>query len=235
MNIFLCGQKAFGAATYNMLKAEGFNVIGISSPYVSDRTGRNDRLRNCAINDGVAWMPSGTLTHFTLPANTDLIVAAHSHDFIGKKTRLRSRLGAIGYHPSLLPHHRGRDAVKWTIAMGDKVTGGSVYWLSETTDGGPLAAQEHVFVKPGDTPEELWRRELFPLGITLLKSVVNDLRNGKMVRLRQDLSIGSWEPSMERAPLIRPDVELLGAYLGEFTVVAKREHELEIGGYSNAR
>jgi hypothetical protein len=40
---------------------------------------------------------------------------------------------------------------------------------------------------------------------------------------------------MERAPLIRPDVELLGAYLGEFTVVAKREHELEIGGYSNAR
>ena len=43
--------------------------------------------------------------------------AAHSHDFIGRKTRALSRLGALGYHPSLLPLHRGRDAIRWAVHM----------------------------------------------------------------------------------------------------------------------
>jgi len=45
----------------------------------------------------------------------------------GRRTRARARVAAIGYHPSLLPLHRGRDALRWTIRDGDRVTGGSVY------------------------------------------------------------------------------------------------------------
>jgi hypothetical protein len=33
--------------------------------------------------------------------------------------------------------------------MGDAVTGGTVYWLNDAVDGGPIAAQEHVFIVPG--------------------------------------------------------------------------------------
>lgn len=97
-----------------------------------------------------------------VPDGVDLIVAAHSHAFIGRATRARAAVAAIGYHPSLLPLHRGRDAIRWTIRDGDKVTGGSVYHLTERTDGGPIAAQEHLFVPPGSTPETLWREHLAP-------------------------------------------------------------------------
>ena len=146
-----------------------------------------------------------------MPEGVDLIVCAHSHDFVGRKTRLKARLGAIGYHPSLLPRHRGRDAVRWALDMGDPVTGGIVYWLNETIDGGPIAAQEHVFAAPGETQEALWRDKLAQLGVKLTLAVLEDLSAGRIVARRQDEACATWEPSWERPPLARPDLDLIGS------------------------
>jgi methionyl-tRNA formyltransferase len=35
-----------------------------------------------------------------------------------------------------------------------------------------VLAQRHVFIRPDDTAEELWRRELAPLGVELLSQTV---------------------------------------------------------------
>lgn len=199
-----------------MLLETGHEVVGVSAPPQAEG-GREDRLWALAGDRGLPRMPSGKLDGYSLPAGVDLIVCAHSHDFVGRKTRLRAKHGAVGYHPSLLPLHRGRDAVIWTIRMGDKVTGGSVYWLSDTVDGGPIAKQQHVFVKPGESPSDLWRRALFPLGLELLRSVVDDVAKGRIVAIPQDESIATWEPSFGRAPLRRPDLPLLCAVNDETT------------------
>lgn len=45
------------------------------------------------------------------------------------------------YHPSLLPLHRGQDAVE-AATGGDKVTGGTVFHLDEGFDTGPIAFQD---------------------------------------------------------------------------------------------
>ena len=190
MNIYLCGQKYFGAEVFKALREAGHNIVGVSAP-------AEDRLRAQAESCGVPWMKSGLLSEATIPPGVDLIVAAHSHDFITEPTRLRTKYGAIGYHPSLLPLHRGKDALRWTILKEDKVAGGSVYWLSEIMDGGPIAAQEHVFVLPGDTAEELWRRDLAPLGIRLLCAVCNDIANGRIIKRVQNESIATSEPTIK--------------------------------------
>ena len=197
MNIYICGQKHFGAEVFSLLSNAGHTIVGVSAPALNGEGG-DDRLKAVAEAAGVKWMKSGLLTENTIPDNVDLIVAAHSHDFIREPTRAKTTHGAIGYHPSLLPLHRGKDAVIWTINMGDKVTGGSVYWLNEAMDGGPIAAQEHVFVMPGDTPETLWKRDLAPLGIRLLCDVCNDIAHGKIVKQVQDESIATTEPSIKK-------------------------------------
>lgn len=214
MRLFIAGQKAFGAAVLEVALRTGHQVVGVSSPLygtATDTTGAPlpDRLRAAADAAGVPWMPAGTLTAETLPQGVDLILAAHSHDFLGRRTRLRAELGAIGYHPSLLPLHRGRDAIRWALHMGDRVTGGSLYRLTDNIDAGPVIAQEHVFVRPGDTAEELWRRDLFPLGVRLFARVLQD---GWSVEdeVPQDEDLATWEPSWERAPLRRPDLFMLG-------------------------
>ena len=71
-----------------------------------------------------------------IAGGTDLIVTAHSHARISKEALAAARLGGIGYHPSLLPRHRGIAAVEWTIREGDPIAGGTVYHLADRMDAG---------------------------------------------------------------------------------------------------
>ena len=84
-----------------------------------------------------------------IPDGTDLIVAAHTHARVSDEALARSRLRGIGYHPSLLPRHRGIAAVEWTILEGDPIAGGSVYHLADGWDAGAIAAQDWCFVGEG--------------------------------------------------------------------------------------
>lgn len=223
MRVIICGQKAFGAAAFNAAREAGHEIAGVWSPALGGR-GLNDRLRARAELFGVPWHPAGTLTAETLPLDVDLIIAAHSHDFIGRRTRMQARLGAIGYHPSLLPLHRGRDAIKWALRLREPVTGGSVYWLNDETDGGPVAAQDWCFVRPGDTPTTLWERALFPMGIRLLAGVLADLTQGLVVAIPQDAALATWEPAFQQPPLRRPDLPQIGpGRLEGMRMVVERE------------
>ncbi|MDI5963302.1 formyltransferase family protein [Streptantibioticus silvisoli] len=212
MNIYISGRGAFAVQVADALLEEGHPITGVAAPRL--RQGRSDdgdasswdRLRSWAYPRSIPWTDSAELRATHVPDGVDLIVAAHSHAFIGRRTRARAAVATIGYHPSLLPVHRGRDAVRWTIRDGDKVTGGSVYHLTERTDGGPLAAQEHVFVPPGSTAQSLWREHLAPLGVRLLLRVVTDLTEGRRIEVPQDEKVATWEPAMDAPPLFKPEL-----------------------------
>ena len=54
------------------------------------------------------------------------------------------RLGTIGYHPAPLPRLRGRAPIPWTILLDEPITAGTLFWIDEGTDTGPILAQ-HFF------------------------------------------------------------------------------------------
>ena len=110
MKVLICGQKRFGRDVAELiLSRPGWSVVAASCPVRQDNL---DKLHILALNLELPVIPSGQLNADAVDrvceGGVDLIVAAHCHDFIGRKTRHRSRLGALGYHPSLLPRHRGR-------------------------------------------------------------------------------------------------------------------------------
>jgi methionyl-tRNA formyltransferase len=223
MKIYLCGQKYFGQATLDLLLLLGHQVVGVSAP-PETRDGDTDRLWRRAAALGIPLLRAGELRESTLPSDVDLIVCAHSHDFIGRKTRAKTRLGAIGYHPSLLPLHRGRDAIRWALKMNERVTGGSVYWLSDVVDGGAVAAQDWCFVRPGDTPESLWRRDLQSMGLRLFEDVLGDIGRGVLVRIPQDEALATWEPSFNPPSLMRPDLpQLTDGRAMDFQIAVTRD------------
>ena len=49
--------------------------------------------------------------------------------------------------------------------MGGQITGGTAYWLNDGANTGDIAAQDWCWVKPGDTADEPWRRDLAPHGL----------------------------------------------------------------------
>lgn len=206
----------------------GWKLVGISCPVLGPPTSSDlDKLHILALNHGIPVIPSGTLDADAVDrvcgVGVDLIVAAHCHDFIGRKTRFRARIGTLGYHPSLLPRHRGRSAIEWAIRFGEPITGGSVYWLNDVVDGGPVAAQRHVAVRPGDTAREIWARDLAPLGLDLFAEVFEALDQGRKPAIPQDHTLATWEPALDGVPALRrPDLELLPSPDNGFTTPTAR-------------
>lgn len=144
LNVVLTGSRAFGAAAADMIARRHNLTITVSPafapPYADLGAAyeqpdmRHDRLRAWATRTGTPWISAHHLNPQAIPDGTDVIVAAHSHAFIGRRTRARARLASIGYHPSLLPVHRGRDAIRWTLHDHDKITGGTIYHLTDNVD-----------------------------------------------------------------------------------------------------
>lgn len=190
MRVALVGQKWLGAEIFNLCRNRGDDVAVAAAPAA------DDRLYLAALAaGGPATVARGRVTGADIPAGCDLIVAAHAHLYIGADARAKTRLGAIGYHPSLLPRHRGRDAVRWAVHMREPITGGTVYWMDDGADSGPVAAQAWCHIRPGDTPAELWRRSLAPLGVSLIARVLDDLDAGIETREEQDPALATWEPA----------------------------------------
>lgn len=95
--------------------------------------------------------------------NTELIVLAGflsilSEDFV---KRYPNRI--INVHPSLIPSFCGDGFYglrvhEAALARGVKVTGATVHFVNEITDGGEIILQKAVKIRKGDTPEVLQKR-----------------------------------------------------------------------------
>lgn len=182
-----------------MLLAHGVEIAGVIVADGEDRLAAAARAAGLHVH--VQARPK-VIEASEIPPGTDLIITAHSHAKVTQEALKASRLGGIGYHPSLLPRHRGIAAVEWTINEGDPVTGGTIYHLAEKMDGGAIAAQEWCFVKKGETARELWERALAPLGLKLMARVIDHAKAfGSLPSKPQD------EQFATQAPRIKAPVE----------------------------
>lgn len=86
----------------------------------------------------------------------------------------------INVHPSLIPSfcgtgYYGLKVHEAALAYGVKVTGATVHYVNEVTDGGEIIAQKAVEVKPGDTPETLQRRVMEEAEWVILPAAVEQV------------------------------------------------------------
>lgn len=194
MRIVIVGQAWFGAEALHLCLHRGDHVVKVLVPASAGE--EFDRLYAAAQQAGVSAKYCGRrVSAADIPSGVDLILAAHAQAFIDDGARGATRLGALGYHPSLLPRHRGRDAVRWTIHMGDPIAGGTVYWMDDGADTGPIAGQDWCHVLPGESPAELWRRALAPMGLRLIDRALSSLDQDLIPARPQDEACATWEPA----------------------------------------
>lgn len=205
MKIGIAGSRSFGSAVANEVIMLGHDV-----PVVFAHADEDDRLwqfarwqHDCEIYENVN--EAAIRKH-----DLDLLIGAHTHDYIGQRSRKATRLGALIGHPSLLPRHRGRSSVEWTVRFRDPIAGFTWFWADKGVDTGPIAIQDWCHVDPEWSHSDLWREELFPMGIRLLEPVLKELESGGMPYTPQDNRFATFEPAMEVPSLHRPELpELL--------------------------
>jgi methionyl-tRNA formyltransferase len=196
MKITLVGSRYFGRAVLDLLLREpGIEIARVAVPTPDDRLAEGARAAgtDVYVHENPHLVPLDAIA-----PGTDLIVTAHSHARVAHDAVASARLGGIGYHPSLLPRHRGMAAVEWTVKEGDRVAGGTIYHLADKLDAGPIAAQDWVFVKKGESARELWERALAPLGLRLLLEIVRHARDeGELPATPQDEQFATRAPRLD--------------------------------------
>ena len=207
MKIFICGQKTFGKEVMKALYESGHEIVGIAPP---PQEKYKDKMVGYAMLKKIPIISDcDRLLSKDIPDGTDLIISAHSHWIISDKIIEKCKYGGIGFHPSLLPRHRGRDAVRWTIHMGDFITGGTVYRLTGKCDGGDIINQRTLFVDKEWDYHDLWR-ELFPIGVDMILESVSMIEKSTVKGWAQDERFATFEPSWDRPRLKRNELLQLG-------------------------
>lgn len=184
MKVGIVGQKWLGESIFKELSKE-LQIVFVAAPSA------DDRLAIAATSMGLRPVihGSGGLEGIGTTGKIDLLIAAHA--FVRVPAELRAAATwCIGYHPSLLPLHRGRNAVEAAIRDGDKVTGGTVFHLDESYDTGAIAFQDWCFIGKGETPMGLWRRALAPMGLELLTKSAAHLLDYGFLPAQDQESIG---------------------------------------------
>ncbi len=93
-------------------------------------------------------------------AKPDLIVLAGFMRILKDKFIKSFPNRIINIHPSLLPKFPGLQTHKKAIDAGEQISGCTVHFVNEVTDGGKLIMQARVPIIPGDTEENLAERIL---------------------------------------------------------------------------
>ena len=195
MRIILVGQGPFGEKVFEALIKQGEEVVGVFSP--PDK--RGETMKNLAEKSKVpcyrpALMKDPEVHHIFREVKPDLAILAFVTDIIPERLLTVPSLGAICYHPSLLPRHRGASGINWAIIQGDTRTGLSIFWVDRGIDTGPILLQKEVEIGPDDTTGSLYFSHLFPMGIDAMMEAVELIKKGKAPRIPQDGSKATYEP-----------------------------------------
>lgn len=115
----------------------------------------------------------------------DLIVLAGFLYVLGEKVVQAFPRRIINVHPALIPSFCGDGFYglrvhEAALKYGVKVTGATVHFVNEITDGGQIISQKAVEVKEDDTPETLQKRVMEEAEWVLLPKAVSMFCNGAL-------------------------------------------------------
>jgi len=199
MRVAIIGQQDFGKATLDAFLARGDTVAAV---FCAPEKGRPDPLR---LAGEAAGVPTHQFPKLTDPAalealraaNADVGIMAYVTQFVPQDFCNIPKFGTIQFHPSLLPLHRGASSMSWSIILGRKETGFSIFRPTDGLDEGPVIKTYAVPIEAEDTLGSLYFGKIFPMGVAGLQEVADLVVTGKAPAIAQ------YEPNAGYEGIIR--------------------------------
>ena len=123
----------------------------------------------------------------------DLIVVIGWTRLLGPELLKIPRLGAVGFHASLLPRYRGRAPVNWALINGERETGNTMFFLDEGVDTGDVIDQRRIPITDDDDCATLYEK-VAASGTAMLLEHLPALKDGRAPRISQDHSLATVMP-----------------------------------------
>jgi methionyl-tRNA formyltransferase len=181
MRVAIIGQQDFGKATMEAFLKRGDEVAAV---FCAPEKGRPDPLRLAAEAAGLKVYQFPKLTDpealdAMKAAQVDVGVMAFVTQFVPQALCDIPKFGTIQFHPSLLPLHRGASSMSWSIILGRKETGFSIFRPTDGLDEGPVILMRSVSIEDDDTMGMVYFGKIFPMGVAALVEAAELVTAGK--------------------------------------------------------
>ncbi|MDD4091295.1 MAG: formyltransferase [Smithellaceae bacterium] len=196
-------MKAIVLAYHNMgltglsaLRRHGFEIACVF-------THEDDPKENCWFGSVKDWAESRGIRCTTEPVNSpgwieeierlqpDVLFSFYYRNMVRPEVLAIPRIGAFNLHGSLLPAYRGRCPVNWVLVNGEEETGVTLHYMVEKPDAGDIVGRRAVQIDFEDTARTLYDKLCEAAG-GLLDELLPGMKKGKIPRIKQDLSQGSY-------------------------------------------
>ncbi len=207
LRIVFMGTPAFAVTILDKLVQNDYNIVGvITSP--DKPAGRGRKINKSAVKVYAEEKNLNVLQ----PTNLKAV------DFLGELAGLKANLqivvafrmlprevwempdyGTFNLHASLLPNYRGAAPINWAIINGETETGVTTFFIDDKIDTGEMILQDRVSITDNDSAGALHDKLMY-LGADLVLKTVKQIKNGKVVRTKQDFNA-----DVKSAPKIHKD------------------------------
>lgn len=165
-------------------------------------------------------------------AEPDVIFVVGWSQMVGPKLRASARRYCIGFHPTLLPALRGRAAIGWTILLGLRETGATLFEIADDVDSGPVLAQDRIALSERENVGSLAAKLSSSLN-RMIRDLLPKLADGSAVPVPQNEDAASYcarrtsEDNLIDWTASTQDIDRLirassAPYSGAFTFTRKR-------------
>jgi phosphoribosylglycinamide formyltransferase 1 len=113
----------------------------------------------------------------------DVIVLAGFMKILSAGFIDKSGIPIINIHPSLLPKHKGADAIKKAYESGDSETGITIHYVNELIDGGDIILQKSIPLEK-DLPLEEIEKKIHVLEHKYYPEVTRNICNEINIKLK---------------------------------------------------
>jgi methionyl-tRNA formyltransferase len=207
MRIAYIGSVIFSAKLLEKLISINANVVGVVTKNESTFNSDFFDLSFLAQSNNIPFhytsnINSSESVSWLKELNPDVVFCFGWSNLIKKEVLNISRLGVIGYHPTLLPYNKGRHPLIWAKILGLKKSGSTFFFMDEGADTGDIISQKEFIIDFEDNANVLYNR-LIEIALFQIEDLHSDLKNGSYIRLQQDTTKGNtWRKRVKKDGLI---------------------------------
>lgn len=201
------GTPDFALASLKALCESGENVVGVVTQTDKPK-GRGYELtpppvKVYAMEKNIPVYQPKTLRTEEFDAllheiDPDMIIVVAFGKILPENVINYPKFGCINVHGSLLPRYRGAAPMQRAIIDGEAVTGITTMYMDAGLDTGDMIYKEEFVIEDDHDFEDI-HDGLAELGAKLLLKTVNDIRDGKAPREKQNEAEMTYAAKIEKA------------------------------------